>query len=145
MTEAQTRQSLADKWCDGRHDLLQLYGSLEKVLAARLAPAEKSLAATPAAHRTFGNKLQLTIKSTSAFKVHADLGPLRNLLAHTNFDIVTIGEELSVILSVADIDDARNARVIPGTNWKPFLDHWRNRVQRALDDARGLPALSPHD
>lgn len=145
MTETQTRQSLTSKWRDGRHDLLQLYASLEKVLAARLAPAGKALIATPATHRTFGNKLQLTIKSAPAFKVHADLGPLRNLLARTNFDIVSIGEELSVVLSVADIDNARNARVIAGTNWKPFLDQWRTMLQQALDDARRLPAHPHHD
>lgn len=145
MTEAQARQSHADKWRDGRHELLQLYASLEKVLAARLAPFGKDLVVTPVAQRTFGSKLQLTIKSAPAFKVHADLGPLRNLLAHTSFDIVIIGGELSVVLSVADIENARNARVISGSSWKPFLDQWRIMVQQALDEARRLPAHPPRD
>jgi hypothetical protein len=145
MTETQIRQSLTDRWRDGRNDLLQLYGSLEKMLAARLSHGGKGLMVTPDAHRTFGKKLLLTIKSAPAFKVHADLGPLRNLLAHTNFDIVTIGEDLSVVLSVADIDNARNARVIAGTNWRPFLDQWRAMLQQALDDARRLPVHSDRD
>ena len=141
LTEAQIRQSLANKWRDGRHELLQLYASLEKILARRLAPDGKILIVTPAASRTFGQKLQLTIKSAPAsFKLHADLGPLRNVLAHTSFDIAMIGEELSVVLSVADIENARNALVIPGTDWKPFLDQWRKKLKQAIDEARRLPA-----
>ncbi len=138
-SETQTRQSLAAKWRDGRHELLQLYADLELVLAAHLVPDGKSLVVTPPDARSFGKKVQHAIKASPDFKAHAELVPLRNLLAHAKLEIVTIADEHFVVLRVADLNMAMNARIIPEKECKPLLSEWRTMLKRALADARSLP------
>ena len=141
LTETQTRQSLAAKWQEGRHELLQLYADLELVLATRLVPDGKSLVVTPPDVRSFGKKVQHAIKTSPAYKMHAELVPLRNLLAHAKLEVVTLGDELAVILRVADLGMAMNARVISEKECKPLLSEWRNMLKQAIAHARDLPVL----
>ena len=66
--------------------------------------------------------------------------PLRNLLAHANPAFVMIGDEMSIVLTVADLGLAMNARVIAESDLQPLFKVWRTMFEDALDDARRLPA-----
>ena len=68
---------------------------------------------TPSDARSFGKKVQHAIKASSDFKIHAELVPLRNLLAHAKLEIVTIADEHFVVLRVADLNMAMMLESFP--------------------------------
>ena len=139
-TEQQARHSLMQKCGNNRHELLQLYAELEMLLSNGLFSADATIAKTPADARTFGKKLQLARETDQEFEGHADLGTLRNLLAHAKIDVMTANEERYVVLRVADVDSGKNARIIAERDWAEIFNKWRDMLSAASTAAGNLKA-----
>ena len=139
-SETSIRQSLLSRWRNDCSELQKLYAKLEVALADALLVHAQALASTPPVARTFGNKISGAFKGPQSSKAHADLVPLRNLLAHANTEVVQLGGEWSLVLRVADLASAMNARIIPEKHYKRLIVEWKKMLNSALDEAAALPA-----